>query len=74
MKEKKQSATKKKSAHVDSDSLAIEYRELNFAKDMDAIKRIWDEIGWATEESEQQAMNVVFAVDDTVVGSVNVSP
>jgi hypothetical protein len=40
MKEKKQSATKKKSAHVDSDSLAIEYRELNVAKDVDAIKRI----------------------------------
>ena len=74
MKEKKQSTTKKKSAHVDSDSLAIEYRELNFAKDMNAIKRIWDEIGWATEESEQQAMDVVFAVDDTVVGCVNGSP
>ena len=61
-------------AHVDSDLTKVEYRELNFKQDLKAIKRIWREVGWVTEDAPEKAMDIIFAVDDTVVGCINGNP
>ena len=61
-------------AHRDSNLAKIEYRQLNFNKDIQSIKRIWREIAWATHENKEQAMDIIFAVDDTVVGCINGEP
>ncbi len=66
--------TTKPSAHVDSDLTRVEYRQFNFNKDIEAIKRIWREIAWATHDNKEQAMEIIFAVDDTVVGCINGNP
>ena len=61
-------------AHVDSDLTKVEYRKLNFNQDLKAIKRIWREVGWVTEDAPEKAMDIIFAVDDTVVGCINGNP
>ena len=61
-------------AHRDSNLAKIEYRQLNFNKDIQSIKRIWREIAWATHENKEKAMDIIFAVDDTVVGCINGEP
>ena len=38
------------------------------ARDMDAVKRIWAEVGWAPESEEQLVMEDMFSVGRTLVG------
>jgi predicted acetyltransferase len=71
---KKTSKKTKPPAHTDSNLAKLEYRAFNFSKDIKAIKRIWREIGWVTEDVPEQAMDIIFAVDDTVVGCINGNP
>ena len=64
----------KSSVHIDSDQTKVEYRTFNFKQDLNAIKRIWREVGWVTEDAPEKAMDIIFAVDDTVVGCINGKP
>ena len=64
----------KSSVHLDSDLTKVEYRKLNFKQDLKAIKRIWREVGWVTEDAPEKAMDIIFAADDTVVGCINGNP
>ena len=64
----------KNPAHLDSDLTKVEYRKLNFKQDLKAIKRIWREVGWLTEDAPEKAMDIIFAADDTVVGCIDGNP
>ncbi len=59
------------SAQKDSDTATVTYREMEFAKDMPSVKRIWREIGWAESKPSEKAMDLVFPRGDTVVGCIN---
>ena len=70
----KRSEKTKPPAHVDSDLTKVEYRTFNFKQDLKAIKRIWREVGWVTEDAPEKALDIIFSVDDTVVGCINGNP
>ena len=40
----------------------VEVRDLDFPKDMDAIKRIWREIGWADNDQVEKGMDICYPV------------
>ena len=48
----------------------MQIRDLDLAKDMDAIKRIWREIGWADDERIEKAMDICYAVGHTSVATI----
>ena len=48
----------------------VQIRDLDFAKDMDAIKRIWREIGWADDERIEKAMDICYPVGHTSVATI----
>ena len=52
----KRSKKTKPPAHVDSDLTKVEYRTFNFKQDLKAIKRIWREVGWVTEDARASSV------------------
>ena len=48
----------------------VEIRDLDFPKDMDAIKRIWREIGWADNDQVEKGMDICYPVGHTSVATI----
>ena len=48
----------------------VEVRDLDFPKDMDAIKRIWREIGWADNDQVEKDMDICYPVGHTSVATI----
>ena len=48
----------------------VEVRDLDFPKDMDAIKRIWREIGWADNDQVEKGMDICYPVGHTSVATI----
>ncbi|MEM9624041.1 MAG: GNAT family N-acetyltransferase [Pseudomonadota bacterium] len=49
-------------------------RDFDLAKDLDAVKRIWREVGWVEEDEEVQQLDYFFACGSTLLGTLDDVP
>ncbi len=56
---------------VSSDSPAAAIRAFDIKSDLDAVKRIWREVGWVEEDHEIKQLDHFFACGSTLVGTLD---
>ena len=56
---------------VDLNHNSTNIRPFDYANDLDAVKRIWQEVGWVDEEEEIAQLDDFFAAGHTLVGTIN---
>ena len=49
-------------------------REFEFDRDLDAVKRIWQEVGWVEDEEEIKQLDLFFADGNTLIATVDEVP
>ena len=54
-----------------SDGLNIGIRQFELDRDLDDVKRIWQEVGWVEDEDEITQLDHFFAEGETLLGTIN---